>query len=255
MKFLQSVFRTGAILLMATLFGISANALTLRTASQSGSAPKYIKMGNSVGGLEVEIIEAVQKADPSIKIVGLEKWMPFKRIKAEMDKGNLDCFFGFSYNDERAKTFWYIQPPLYKLEYNMVMRAGDSYEPKNFDDIRSLGDDGKVLALFGTAGVRILQKEGGLKIEDSGKSLAGMLRMLKAKRGRFLFYQSFGSVYTIRDLGMERDFRLTKASFNDSGHYLAFPKATISLDVVKQLEAALNKVKASGERTATPQTE
>lgn len=237
--------------LLVTFFLVCSStagfALTLRTASQSGSEPKYIKVGGKAEGLEVEIIRAVQKADPGIKIVGLDKWLPFKRIKDQMEKGNLDCFFGFSYNEERAKTFWYIQPPLYKLEYNMLMRAEDSFEPKSFDHIRSLGKDGKILTLFGTAGFKILKKQGGLEIVEGAKSSPSLIKMLNSKRGRFLFYQSFGTVHNVKKMGMEKKFKLSKVSFNNSGHYLAFPKATVSEAVVKRLAAALNKIRANGE--------
>ena len=244
---IQTISKLAVAVLVLTLFSLPASALTLRTASQKGSEPKYMLVKGQVEGLEVEIIEAVQNADPRIRITGLEHFMPFKRIKRDMEMGNLDCFFGFSYNEERAENFWYIQPPLYLLDYKMVMRADDPYEPKDFDDIRSLGKDGVILALYGTAGPKILKDQGGLLIDDRGKTVAALLKKLDSRRGRFVFYQSFGTVHTIKQLGMEKKFRLTRTSFADRGHHVALPKATISPDVVKQVEAALRFVRASGE--------
>ena len=244
---IKLAFKTAVIVIFFLQFHMVAFALTLRTASQDGSEPKYMWVNGEVKGLEVEIIEAVQKADPRIRITGLERFMPFKRIKHEMEIGNLDCFFGFSYNEERAKVFWFIQPPLYMLEYKLVMRADDPYEPRDFEDIRSLGKDGVILALYGTAGPKILKDQGGLLIDDGGSSLPALLNKLELKRGRFVFYQSFSTIHTIKKLGKEKIFRLTQTSFADRGHYVAFPKATISADAVKQVEEALRKVKASGE--------
>jgi ABC-type amino acid transport substrate-binding protein len=244
---LQSFSKILISVLILILFTMPVSALTLRTASQKGSEPKYILVNGQIEGLEVEIIEAVQKADPRIRITGLESFMPFKRIKREMEMGNLDCFFGFSYNEKRAEKFLFIQPPLYLFEYKMVMRADDLFEPKDFNDIRSLGKDNVILALFGTVGPEILKDQGGLLIDAGAKTVPALLKKLESKRGRFVFYQSFGTVHTIKQLGLERKFRLTKNSFADRGHYVVFPKATIPPDTVKQVEAALDKVRSSGE--------
>ena len=56
------------LLILSGYFCATAHALTLRTASQSGSEPKYMRKGGRVSGLEVDIIAAVQKADPGIRI-------------------------------------------------------------------------------------------------------------------------------------------------------------------------------------------
>ena len=51
---------------------------------------------------------------------------------------------------------------------------------------------------------------------------------------------------SVKKMGLERMFRLTRTSFATQGHYVAFPKATVSPDVVKQVQAALDIVKVSG---------
>ena len=221
----QSILKITVLVLVMILFGLPAGALNLRTASQSGSEPKYMLVNGNVTGLEVEIIKAVQQADPSIRITGLERFIPFKRLKQETEIGNLDCFFGFSYNEERAKTFWFIQPPLYMLEYKMVMRADDPFEPKDFDDIRSLGNDGVILSLYGTAGTKILENQGGLIIDDGGKTLPALLKKLESKRGRFIFYQSFGTLYTIKKNGSGKDVSVDPDQFCQSRPLCCFPKS------------------------------
>ena len=245
---MNHIFKICAALLFLIQLNMPAAALTLRTASQTGAEPKFILMKDGKAkGLEIDIIKAVQKEDPGIRFTGLENFMPFKRIKLEMEKGKLDCFFGFSFTRERAEKFLFINPPLYMIEYKLVMRADDPFEPESFDDISALGKDGVILTLFGTAGTDILKEQGVPIIDDMGKTVPALLKKLELRRGRFVFYQSFSTIYAINQLGAGNRFRLTKKNFSSQGHYVAFPRATTSLDVVNRVKRALNKVRASGE--------
>ncbi|MCX4029260.1 hypothetical protein H0A36_07380 [Endozoicomonas sp. SM1973] len=57
----------------------------LNTGAQD-SAPKYFMKDGEMTGLCVEIIHALEKENPNIRIAGYNKFFPFKRIKLNLEK-------------------------------------------------------------------------------------------------------------------------------------------------------------------------
>lgn len=233
-------------LLVFMTLASSALAIELKTAAQD-SAPKYFKLKNGkMGGLCVDIMQAIEKIDPEIKFVGHETFLPFKRMAQQLENGDIHVFFGFVKNKSREEKYNFVNIPLYQVNHVVAIRSDDNVDVKSFDDIRALGNDGKILTIFGTSTYRYLNKQGGLQIDDGGKNIPAVLKMLLLKRGRFAYYHNLGLATSIRNEGLQDKVKILPTSFREYYQYAAFSKK-IPQETVVEVEKALKKLSASGE--------
>lgn len=171
-------------------------ASDLRTAAQKASDPKFVAYyqdGNVVvGGLCVDIMRAIERAEPGITFVGTDSWLPFIRIETGLNTGQLDAACGFLRNREREARFVYLDPPLFSVNYFLVVRADDDVQINSWDDIRKLGDQGVILVNHGFGMSTQLKGLGGLRVDSGGQDSKANLEKLLAGRGRFYIHRSPG---------------------------------------------------------------
>ncbi len=235
----------GLLLLVSGAVG----AMEIRTAAQD-SAPKFVALGNNVaGGLCVDIMRAIEKIDPSIRFVGENIFVPFKRIEIQLANSDIDVFFGFTRNQVREGLFRFIDIPLYKVSYVMAVRKDDPITIKTFDDVRALKSDSTIMALFGTADIDYLNSVGGLTLDSSGRNPQAMLEKLVANRGRFVYYHRIGLNKTIGMEGMQDKVRILPVVFKEESHYAAFSKKAPA-EMVSAVTSALKKLKENGQLQA-----
>jgi len=233
-------------ILIILLCNISLHAFTieLNTAAQD-SAPKYFLENNNMKGLCVDIMEAIEKMDPTIKFKGQNRFIPFKRIKKMLKIGELDLFFGFVKNVSREKEYIFIEPALYKVNHVVAVRFDDEVDVKSFDDIRKLGTNGMILTTFGTSTRRYLENQGDLIIDDGSKTVISNLKKLLRKRGRFLYYHNLGLVTSIKSISLENEIKILPTSFRGYSQYVAFSKKVPSSTITK-VKVALEKLALNG---------
>ena len=236
---------TFAILLMS-LLPLSAHAINLKTAAQE-SAPKYVlNSDGKMGGLCIDIMDAIQKTDPKIKFNGKNKFLPFKRLQIELAKNKLDVFLGFKDTAKRLKQYNFLKTPLYQVNYVVAIRADDNVNISSLDDIVALGNKGKMITVSSTGASKFLAKKTGLVVDNNAKSTKTMLKKLLAGQGRFAFYHDLGLQNTIKTENLGNKVKILPVNFLTYHHYIAFSKS-IAPEIVSQVESALNKVKSSGE--------
>jgi len=224
---------------------LQALMIELNTAAQD-SAPKYFLDENKIiSGLCIDIMKAIENVDKNIRFTGYNRFVPFKRIKKMLKNGEMDIFFGFVKNKSRLKDYIFLDEPLYKVNHVIAVLREDNVIINNFDDIRKLGNDGKILTTFGTSTGRFLEKQGGLKIDDSGKTILANLKMLIRKRGRFVYYHNLGLVTTIKKENLENKIIILPSSFREYSQYIVFSK-NVSKEVIQNIKKALLKVKNNG---------
>ncbi|MDE1464641.1 substrate-binding periplasmic protein [Spartinivicinus poritis] len=228
-------------LIVNSSFGVS---FELKTGAQD-SAPKYFMNNGVMTGLCVEIMQAISKENSNIKFSGYNKFFPFKRIKLNMKKGAFDIFLGFSRNPEREKIYHFVDTPLYSVKYIMAVKSNDNINIQNFEDIRSLGKNGAILTLFGTADVRFLKSQGGLTIDDGGFNLSSQFVKLLANRGRLIYYHNIGLAYSIKKEGYTNKIKMLPSVFKTAYHYAAFSKKS-PLNHVTAFEETLKKIQSNG---------
>ena len=236
----------GIIILFVTGIALPSFATDLKTAAQE-STPKYFKLeDNTMGGICVDIMQAIENVEPEIQFNGYQEFLPFIRLQKYLENGQLDVFFGFKQTSKRKEKYNFLDIPLYQLNYVVAVRIDDKVKINSFDDIRSLGEKGKIVTVFGTAASRFLHKEGGLLVEDGARSPTTLLKMLIAKRGRFAFYHDLGLQSAIKDGALEKKIKILPVSFLTYYHYAAFSKNT-PVETVDKVRTALEKLKDNGE--------
>ena len=218
----------------------------LKTAAQQ-SFPKYYKINShKMGGICVDIIQAIEKADSEIKFSGYQEFLPFKRLQAYLEKGQLDVFFGLKETEKRIGKFIFLDIPLYRLNYVVAVRIENKVRINALSDIRSLGDNAIILTVFGTAASRFLHEQGGLIVDSAAKTPLIALKKLMSDRGSFVFYHDLGLASLIKKEKLEKEIRILPVSFSSYYHYAAFSK-NIPLETINRIRIALEHLNENGE--------
>lgn len=243
---LRENFAFGIIILILTLLPFPAFAVELRTSAQN-SPPKYYKINsNTMGGLCVDIMHAIESINPEIQFNGYQTFLPFKRLQTYLDRGELDVFFGFKKTEKRKQMYNFLDFPLYQLNYVLAARIDDKSSINTLDDLRSLGAEGKILTVLGSAASNFLHKQGSLLVDDSAASPAILLKKLMGNRGRLAFYHDLGLQKEIENENLDQKIKILPMSFLKYQHYAAFSK-NIPTDTISLVRTALEKLKNSGE--------
>jgi len=201
--------------------------------------------GKNMKGLCIDIMKEIEKIDPEIKFQGQNVFLPFKRMSKMLKDGELDLFFGFVKNKEREKDFIFIEPSLYTVNHVIAVLKDDNIQVNSFDDIRALGKDGKIMTTFGTSTKKHLEKQGGLIIDDHGKTISANLKMLLRNRGRFVYYHNLGLITSIKKHKLENKIEVLPTSFRKYSQYVVFSKH-VSKEKIQKIKTALVKLKLTG---------
>ena len=225
----------------------TANALELKTEYQD-SCPKYYQnddRSSKFQGICIDIIRALEKEVPDLKIIAQNRFIPFKRIQQNLKNNKIDIFVGFAKNDKRVRQYQFVDIPLYEVNHVVAVRSDDSVAVKSFDDIRNLSDDNVILTNLGTATERYLKKQNGLNVDSLATNLEANFRKMLAKRGRFVYFHDMGLVSIVKRLYPDGEVKVLPTSFKKYNHYLAFSPGTPQ-SVVKKVEIALQRLADRG---------
>ncbi|MDP1977166.1 MAG: transporter substrate-binding domain-containing protein [Undibacterium umbellatum] len=238
-------------LLLLTLMLPACAVTEIRTAAQEASEPKYIAILNpqgklAVGGMCVDIMRAMEKADSELRFVGDQIWQPRARIDAALNAGNIDVICGVQRIARNTSQYQFAPTPLFTVNYLLAVRADDTVSVGDWDDIRKLGNEGIILALRGFGIVDILTQMGGLKIDDTATSSISNLKKLLAGRGRFYCHRKPGIGLAIRQAGLEDKIRLLSKPQLTEKFYLGMAK-TMSPELVRKIAAVLVLLEENGE--------
>ena len=236
------------VILISIWVPLTSFALELKTAAQN-SAPKYYKSdSNQMAGLCVDIIHAIERVCPDMTFRGYHEFTPFKRLQHQLESGELDIFLGLKPTAKRKERLNFLNIPLYQLQYVIAVRIDDPIKVPDFDAIRTLYKNSKILTVHGSAASVFLRNRGGLRVDDRARSPSTLLKMLKYKRGRFAFYHDLGLYHVMHTEGFVDDIRILPGTFLNYAHYAAFSK-TVPEETIHEFEIALKKLKNSGELT------
>ncbi len=232
--------------LLLLMVALPAQALELRTAAQD-SAPKYLRQADgSMGGICIEIMQALEQADPDLRFTGTDNFMPFKRLQRQLANGEIDVFFGFKRTGSRLAKYRFLDNPLYQVNYVLAARRDDPLSIQSFDDLIDAVDDARVATVGGSAASKFLREQGsGLRINDSLTSPTQLMNILQVGRIRFAFYHDLGLEHVIDAEGFESSLKILPVSFSRYNHYVAFSKDTAD-STIARVEKALEKIREDG---------
>jgi ABC-type amino acid transport substrate-binding protein len=194
---MAGMYSIGAALLVAAFWmptlAAAEATVTLRTAAQEGSEPKFIADGkDKIAGLCIDIMRAVEQIDPGLRFVGDQQWKPLIRVIAELANGTEDVGCAIQRTPDREKLFNFIGPALYTIDYHFLVRSDDDITVNNWDDVRKLGPSAVVLVNRGYAAGEILTAMGGFTVDASSPRAELNLHKLVAGRGRLYFHRGPG---------------------------------------------------------------
>lgn len=226
-----------------------AFAATIRTVAQLAAEPKFIietlRGTTRISGFCVDIMEAIEKRDPSLHFALQPRALPLTRIQSEMEGGQLDanCLIA---NAERRSKFHVAPTKLFSYNYHLIVRIEDEVTVHHWDDVRNMGDEGRILVVKGTGALNRLEQAGGLILDAGGATPEDNLKKLLAGRGRFFYYRAEGWKHAMARTGLEGKVKVLPAVMGVEDFYLMLGKH-LPASVVKAVGKALVELEERGE--------
>ena len=243
------VRRWATTVMLALLLSSPAIAgRVLRVTVQEDSAPKFVIAGHAdrgaVEGVCPDILRAIEQLDPGIRFVFEPHAQPLRRIVMRMEQADVDanCLIN---NDERGARLQVVGLPLFSFDYFLIARANDGVHIGNWDDVRRLGPEGRILTISGTGAMERLRKLGGLTVEESGKSATANLRKLVRGRGRFFYYRVHDWTKQVHQASVAGQVQILPTRMETVRFHLMLGRHVEPATVVR-LERAVQQLAANG---------
>lgn len=221
-----------------------AQEVSLRTVQQAGSAVKYDPTDRlHKPGLCMEILRAVERAEPGLRFTGLEQRVPLKRVERLLAEGQVDAFFCLLKSPERERQWRYAPVPLYVIRHVVVQRADD---PRQFDtmaDLATASRAKRVLVMRGTAIARHLLNAG-VTIAEVGSEREA-LQMLTMGRADVIYGQDINLRHHIAGSRLGDRMKVGRTVFQEEPQFLAM-RADLPAAVEEKLTQALRKLERDG---------
>ena len=153
---------------------------------------------------------------------------------------------GYAHEPERAERFLYSQTPLYQVNHVLAVRKDDPVQITSFEELAALGEQGKVLTVFGGATATYLKQQPGVLIDDYGKTPTIALQRLLKGRGRFFYYYDYSMRYTIKQNNLQDRVTILPHSFQTYPHYIIYSRR-LPQEIIKEIESIVSDLAARGE--------
>ncbi len=222
---------------------LGAQVITLRTASQEGSAPKFIDGDGTVSGHCPDILAAMERVDKGLKFAIDPRPTPIKRSEVDLKEGRIDVICAVLDTPLRNDIAYRISTPLFYLKERLVGRRDDNEPISKLQDIARTG--GIVVTQSGASYAADLRKIGVQVVETAGGSVIALRNVLN-KRARFYYTNELTGAYYIKAEGLGDQLRLHPGVLQSSPSYL-WASRQLDMAVVNRLEQALVQLKHSGE--------
>ncbi len=243
-----------ALIVLTILFSIptSVFAIDLSTEFMSGSYPRFYvveKDGKeSMAGMCIDIMHALEKKVPEIKFTYKPGLTPFARIKEVLKFSKIDAGFGFARNPAREKIYTYTDTPLYPVRFVIFALKSDkkAHGIKTFEDIKAHG--GTMLGLRGTNAITVFRdktKHLNIKTEVVPTMVQNIRKVLRG-RGAFFTYNDIDAIGALKQEGAFDKFFILPVITKDTHHWLAFSQK-VPKDIVGKANQALKDLNDSGE--------
>ncbi len=219
----------------------------MRVAVQENSAPKYadqLQSGSAAQGICPDLLRAIERQDPRLRFAFEPFSQPLKRIEHGMSVADTEANC-LADNAERRVKFHVLPITLFSFNYHLIARADDPVRVKDWDDVRHLGDEGKILVVSGSGVLERLRKVGGLSVEESGKSATANLKKLVIGRGRFFYYRTHDWDSQVHDARVTGQVRVLPARLEAVRFHLMFGRH-VDPAVIARASHALQVIEADG---------
>ncbi|PZP32525.1 MAG: hypothetical protein DI603_10880 [Roseateles depolymerans] len=196
-----------------------AQELTLKTVRQANSLVKYDPANADQPGLCHEIIKAVERVDPGLRFVGLDKLAPLKRVERLLADGEVDVVFCLLRSPGRERQWRFLPQPLYTVRQVVAQRVDDPRQIDSLGDLARGSYTKPVLVSRGTILTRRLDAANVQINEVSSEREA--LQMLVMGRADAVYGQDVNLLRHMRDAQLGSKVRLGRVGFGDDMQYVA----------------------------------
>lgn len=220
--------------------------IILKTEAQQSYPKFYRNQEGKIAGLGIDIMNAIEELDSTISFSYSKDFTPWKRIKKDLETGQIDIYLGLVKNSDREKIYDFLETPLYNLQHVVAVRIDDTVNVKNFQDIANLKNEGIILTLKGSGTISYMNNQiEGLIIDDGGESVVDNIYKLIKYRGRFMYYHNIAIYSIIKKEQLEDKVKVLPTVFRDYYQWAAFSK-NVPEDVKKKVEEAFKALSESG---------
>jgi polar amino acid transport system substrate-binding protein len=244
---LTSPFLAGAL---GLLLCVCAAAQTIRVAAQESSAPKFLDTPDSNAqwqGMCPDILRAIEKRNPGLRLQFDARAQPLKRIEAGMEFGTMDanCLID---NSDRRTRFTVLTTPLFSFDYHLIARNDDAIRIDSWDDVRRLGAQGRILVMSGSGAMARLARVEGLQFEEGGKSATANLQKLVLGRGRFFYYRIYEWEKEIKLAKVDGMVKILPLTMETIQFQLMFGRH-VAREVIDKVQHTLHEMESDGALT------
>lgn len=229
----------------------AAEGVELRVASQLGTEPKFLidKSTGRLSGICIDIMRAVERADPGLKFVGEQRWMPVVRVITELSAGRQDAACALQRTPERERELTYLRPALYPVDFFLLARVDDAVVVNSWEDLRRLRPAPVVLVNRGFGANSALQAIPGIVVDSSATETRLNLEKLIAGRARLYFHRGPGIARMLAHAGVTDKVRVLPTAMLHTEFHFVLGKH-VAPATANRLRRALAAMEQSGELQA-----
>jgi len=123
-----------AFTFLVLLFSFQVSAACIFKVRVNDAPPQYMLQDGKWTGKAVELMEVLlREANCKPEYI----MMPWQRALMELEKGNIDAMMNVGYNEQRAKSFYYISPYIYETTV-LLTRKDLKFDINSLNDLKRL---------------------------------------------------------------------------------------------------------------------
>ena len=227
------------------LLSFTSHAVTFRTVYQEGFPSKFNSENPDRPGICLEVLRAVERIDPEVKFIGLEKRATTARILSMLDNREIDVFFGLARTPDRENKYIWIGKIFSAQAYLFVLRS-ESQEFTRMEQIQQLTQNNTILVIPKTAQDEYMKKIPGIQIDRGAQDTEQNLNKLVKGRGRFYFGSDSNTMPVISRMGLLLQVKTLPILFPANDNYLAAAQGVDPVALLR-LRNAMEVLNSSGE--------
>ncbi len=216
---------------------------TLRIMAQESLPPKWMTRHGRAAGICPDILAAIERLAPQLRFSGQDDYRSVPVIERSLESGEVDCACALMDTAKRRRIANQVGKPLYMIRHKLAAAAGDKAEVNNFDDLLRLKP---IVTTSRGAGYSVQLRALGLEVDDSTGDNLINLKKIVAGHGRFFYMNEVTLSWIVRQQGLREQVRILPAVLKEEPIYFWISKQADPA-ARRQVELALNKLKASGE--------
>ena len=233
------------LLLAPALPALAEEPVTvLRTAAQDSAPVKYASGNPARPGLCAELLQAIERLDPTLHFSGQGRLMPLRRIERMLAQREIDVFLCLIRSPERQRHWDYLPVPLYPIRHRVVQRSDDATDLAGWPELRELGRRKPVLVAQGSVLAYALN-EAQVPHSDAARTDAEALRMLLLGRTDAVYAQDMALLPLLREPEFAGRLRLAPMVFQEEAQYAAVARG-LNPAIAQRLTRALQTLEREG---------